>query len=128
MIVSRDQASHKLKHGVDMWVYPTDREEIGFLYDEVNGGHFQEFMDKVSTFAYYILDGHGTFFLNGTPHEAGSGDLIIVPPMTKLYYLGTMKMILVTTPAWKAENEVHVRDIPSNSKLLQLEKPSIEWI
>ncbi len=114
MKVSRDQAFRKEKHGINLWVYPVGREEAGVVYVEVDEGHFQEFYHKQSTFICYILEGEGTFYLNGEAVTAKATDCIVIPPMTKIYYLGKMKMTLTTVPAWKEENEVHVRYIDKN--------------
>ncbi len=86
------------------------------VYVEVEEGHFQEFFDKKSTFIYYIIEGQGTFFLDGKETTVKEADLVVIPPMTKIYYFGKMRMTLTTVPAWEPENEVHVRFIekPSN--------------
>lgn len=111
MKLTREEAIPKSKHGINLWVYPVDREEAGMVYVEVEEGHFQEFYDKASTFIYYIMEGEGTFYLNGEPTPVKATDVIVAPPMTKIYYLGKMKIVLVTAPDWKPENEVHVRYI-----------------
>ena len=110
--ISKDEAFHKHKHGIDLWVYPEINEHAELAHIQVQSGHFEEFYDKVSTFTYYIIEGQGTFFLDEKPYQVVAGDFLSIPPNTKIYYLGKMKMVLVTTPPWKAENEVHVRDIP----------------
>ncbi len=114
---SRNDASRKSKHGIELWVYPSIGDETGLVYIEVHEGHFEEFYDKVSTFTYYIIEGSGAFYLNGELQNVESGDVISIPPKTKIYYKGSMKMILITTPAWSAENEVHVRDIPRAGRI-----------
>ena len=111
MKISKQQAIPKSIHGVDLLVYPTGREEVDIVSVDVKEGHFQEFYDTKSTYVYYIIEGAGTFYLDGVATPVQAEDVIIAPPMTRIYYLGTMKMTLVTTPAWKAENEVHVRFI-----------------
>ena len=80
----------------------------------VKEGHFQEFYDIESTFIYTITDGEGMFFLNDEKVPAEAGDQIVIPPKTRIYYFGTMEMVLVTTPAFKADNERHVRLIEKN--------------
>lgn len=55
------------------------------------GGHFQEFYDVVSSYSYSILSGKGTFYLDGKPVEAEAGDLVDIPPGTKIYYLARWK-------------------------------------
>ena len=111
MKITREEAEQVKKHGIDLWVYKTQRQEAGMVYVEVEEGHFQEFYDKKSTFLYYIIEGEGTFYLNGEAVPAKATDLIVASPMTKIYYFGKMKMVLVTAPAWRPENEVHVRYI-----------------
>lgn len=106
------EAQEAEKHGIKLWVYNIDREDAGVVYVEVEEGHFQEFYDLESTFIYYVIEGKGTFYLNGEEISVEATDLIVAPPKTKIYYLGKMKMTLTTVPAWKPENEVHVRFIP----------------
>lgn len=111
MKITKQEAETKSKCGINLWVYKTANPELGFVYIEVAQGHLTEFYSKVSTFTYYVLEGEGKFFLDGVETPAKETDLIVIPPNTKIYYLGKMKLILMTTPAWAAENEVHVRDI-----------------
>jgi len=83
----------------------------GVVHVSVKEGHFEEFYHDVSTFIYCIISGSGTFYLNDEPVEAKSEDLIVTPPKTRIHYLGTMEMVLITTPAWSEEREHHVRMI-----------------
>ncbi len=99
------------KHGITLWAYNTNSPAFGIVDIEVEKGHFEEFYHKTSTFHYHILDGEGIFYLNDKATPVKSGDSITIPPLAKIYYKGRMKMILVTAPAWNAEDEVHVRDI-----------------
>lgn len=109
MKLSRNETTVKEKHGITISVYPVGNEKIGFVTVECAEGHFQEFYDKKSTFIYYVLDGTGTFFLDGKETPVEPGDLLVIPPMTKIYYVGKLTMTLTTVPAWKEENEVEVR-------------------
>ena len=77
----------------------------------VKEGHFQEFYDIATTFTYYIISGSGTFILDDKPVLANEGDLIVIPPNTRIHYFGTMEMVLTNSPEWKEENERHVRFI-----------------
>ncbi|MBI5037666.1 MAG: AraC family ligand binding domain-containing protein [Candidatus Kerfeldbacteria bacterium] len=116
MKLTRRTAQVKKKHGIKLWVYPIKRKEAGVAYVEVAQGHLQEFYDTKSTFIYYIIEGRGGFYLNGKRVAVKATDLITIPPMTKIYYMGKMKMILTTIPAWHAKNEVHVRFIKQPKK------------
>lgn len=116
MKITREQALIKEKHGIKLWVYPTASEDVSVCIVVVEEGHFEEFYHTKSTFIYYIIEGEGTFFLNGEATPAKSGDLVVIPPMTKIYYLGKMKMTLTTVPAWTEEHEVHVRFVENIKK------------
>ncbi|HPI67355.1 MAG TPA: hypothetical protein PKZ16_02335 [bacterium] len=98
----------KEKFGVKIDVYPA----IGnceVVLVNTNVGHNQEFYDKISTFNYIILEGSGSFFLNDEEIKVSHGDFITIEPNTRIYYKGKMKLVLVTTPPWQAENEIEIR-------------------
>lgn len=108
---SAKDAFYLEKHGVKLHVFD-EVPEAGTVLVECPEGHFEEFYHTKSTFIYYVIEGSGTFYLNGEPVRAQAGDLIVAKPNTRIYYLGTMKLLLTNVPAWTEEDEVHVRDIP----------------
>jgi quercetin dioxygenase-like cupin family protein len=79
------------------------------VHVSVEEGHFQEFYDVKSTYTYYVEKGEGTFYLNDEKIEARATDLIVIPPNTRIYYFGTMEMVLTVSPAFDEKNERHVR-------------------
>lgn len=111
MKIAEDDANAKSKHGINLWVYDAGTKQAELVYIEVEEGHFEEFYNKKSTLLYYVVDGSGTFFLNKKPTEVAKGDMVVVKPNTKCYYLGKMRLVLVSTPAWNEKDEVHVRFI-----------------
>lgn len=111
MKYSKSETTSMSKHGIDLTLFPDHCPNAEIAVVNVEKGHFQEFYHKSSWFLYYIQTGSGRFFLDGVETKAESGDLVAVPPMTKIYYFGKMSMILVTSPVWNEENEVHVRFI-----------------
>lgn len=98
----------KDKFGIHLDVYP-DFGSSGLVVVSTETGHNQEFYDLKSTFNYIVLEGQGTFFLDDEEIAVSKGDLLSVPPKTRIYYKGKMKLILVTDPAWQAENEVETK-------------------
>lgn len=99
---------HKDKVGIHLDILP-DFPSCGIVIVETETGHNQEFYDKVSSFNYFILEGHGTFFLDDEEVPVEKGDLLSIPPMTRIYYKGALKMVLVISPEWKPEHEVETR-------------------
>ena len=116
MKFTKEESFKKSKHGINLSVYETKTDDFGFVEIETEEGHFQEFSDKKSYFIYYILEGEGTFYLNGEATPAKPTDLIVIPPNTNIYYIGKLKMTLTTIPGWQPENEVHVRNIQKEDK------------
>ena len=108
---TKEEADKFNKHGIDLTVYQGKADTANVVHVSVKEGHFQEFYDVESTFIYYIISGTGTFYLNGEEIQANPTDLIVIPPNTKIYYLGNMEMVLTVTPPFKEENERHVRFI-----------------
>lgn len=114
MKITRKQAASFEKHGVHMHEYLGKEvsPDADLLYLDVNGGHYQEFRHSKSTFIYYVMEGSGTFYLNGEAIPVEPTDVIMAPPGTAIYYLGTMKLLLCCAPAWEEAYEEHIRYIP----------------
>jgi mannose-6-phosphate isomerase-like protein (cupin superfamily) len=99
------------KHGIDLTVYGEGVPSADVVHVNVEKGHFQEFYNDRSTLMYYIISGRGTFYLNDEPVEASATDLVVIPLRTRTHYFGKMEMVLTVTPAFKEEDEHHVRFI-----------------
>lgn len=113
-----DEASKFTKHGVDLTVYGEGVDQANVVHVSVEEGHFQEFSSK-SYYMYYIYEGSGMFVLNDEHIEAKATDLIVVPPDTRIHYFGKMKMVLTVTPAFKEEDETHIRFIDTSENPLR---------
>ena len=106
------------KYGIDLTVYGTSIPTANVVRVSVKEGHFEEFYSTVSTYIYYVVSGHGIFFLNDEQVKAGTTDLIVIPPNTRIHYFGTMDMVLTTTPAFDEANERHVRTVDKSENPL----------
>lgn len=112
------QANHFKKVGVEMWIYSSkkDCEQGNIVYQEVDGGHYEEFINYKSAFIYYILKGRGKFIIEGKEYLVRGSDVIIIPPGKRFYYLGKMKQVLVVIPAWEESSEKIIRKISPSEK------------
>lgn len=114
-VYSLDNAKQIQKFGVDISIYGADAPS-GFVYEETEAGHFEEFYDTESTYTWFIIDGNGMFVVDDEKMEVTAKDLVVVPPNKRIHYFGKMKMLLCTSPAFNPDNERHVRDVdPSES-------------
>lgn len=73
------------KFGIRLDVLP-HIADVGVVVAETKTGHNQEFIHKTSTFHYFILDGEGTYFLDDEEVPVVKGDLLSIPPGTRIYY------------------------------------------
>lgn len=113
-----DEADKFSKYGEDLTVYGAGVAQANVVHVSVEEGHFEEFSSK-SYYMYYIYEGSGIFVLNDEKVEAKATDLIVVPPDTRIHYFGTMKIVLTVTPAFREEDETHIRFIDKSENPLQ---------
>lgn len=99
------------KNGVNFTGYDKISDDISIVIEKVEEGHFEEFIHNKSTFTYIFLEGYGTFYLDGEAVEVKKGDILSINPGTKIYFFGSLKQILITTPAYDPKYEEHIRDI-----------------
>ncbi|HSX15705.1 MAG TPA: hypothetical protein VLF40_02855 [Candidatus Saccharimonadales bacterium] len=109
-VYSESETNHVSKYGIDLKLYGSVGESIDFSRVHVEEGHYEEFKNT-SWFIYYIVGGDGMFVLNDEQTAVKTGDVLAVPPGTRIHYFGKLEMTLIVTPPWKAENETHIRDV-----------------
>jgi mannose-6-phosphate isomerase-like protein (cupin superfamily) len=94
--------------GINLREYP-NIDTCGVVVTDTETGHNQEFYHKKSTFHYIVLEGSGTFVLDDNEVPVEKGDMISIQPGTRIYYKGAMKLVLITNPAWTADDEVETK-------------------
>jgi mannose-6-phosphate isomerase-like protein (cupin superfamily) len=110
------------KHGIDLKIYDMDIPAVNIVTVETKEGHSQEFRLKTIDFIYLILDGFGTFVLDDEKVAVEKGDMLIVKAGTRIHYFGQLKMVLASTPAWREDDEEHIRFV-DKSESPYYEKP-----
>jgi mannose-6-phosphate isomerase-like protein (cupin superfamily) len=96
------------KVGIKGKIFPTKElvgEDAGYVLVETATGHETTIIEHESIFTYYILEGSGYFEINDEREDCAAGDLVVVPKGAKFTYKGKLKMLLITTPAWREEQE-----------------------
>lgn len=113
MIYTKKDAVNIEKNGVKMLIYNSKQQcsQAAVVYQETERGHTEEFLHTKSYFIFYVIEGKGTWFIEDKPHEVQAGDTVIIPPNTRFYYKGKLKQVCVTSPAWEAKHEQHIRDV-----------------
>lgn len=101
----------KEKHQIHLSIPNMESEVLNVVEVESERGHYQEFQLQTITFVYSIVEGKGVFFINDEPFIANKGDMILLPAGHRAWYAGKMKMVLASSPAYKPEDEIHIRVI-----------------
>lgn len=108
-LIKSEDVQRKEKVGMILSVYP-NINDCGIVLENMKEGHNGEFYNTKSTFTYIVLEGNGSFFLDDEEVKVSNGDMLSIPPNTRIYFKGELKMILITTPAWRPEDEVITKD------------------
>lgn len=101
------------KFGMQLKVYGDVTTDINFVRASTEIGHLEEFKNT-SWFIYYIIDGEGVFVLNDEKTPVKSGDVVAIPPNTRIHYFGKLEYTLTVNPPWREENETHIRDVDAS--------------
>ncbi len=93
------------KVGIRGKIFDTLSDGVEFVVIETEKGHETKIREKECTFSYFVLEGEGNFEIEGKTERCQKGDLVFIPNNTAFKYTGRMKMLLVSTPSYFAEQE-----------------------
>lgn len=51
----------------------------------------------------FVLNGKGKLFLENNVYSLSKGDLVLISPNEKYYWIGNLTLLLPSTPAWNFE-------------------------
>ncbi len=93
--------------GLKGWAYNTkeDFSRMSVAFIEVTGRH-GKIKNTASDRGYIIIEGSGKFIIDDEEVYVEKFDVIIIPKNTPYDYKGNMKLFLVDSPAFDADNDV----------------------
>lgn len=100
-----EEYGFKDRDGHDGKFFNTDSPRTNHLIIECEQKLDVSLIQQESEFDYYILEGEGYFILNDEKQVTSKGDLVVIPPGTKYTFGGKLKMLLISTPHWNAEQQ-----------------------
>lgn len=98
--------------GLKGYRFPLENKELEIYYCDVSQGHDNYIISKKCYHLYYILEGNGTFEIEGVVQDITKGSFIEVPPHKEYTYSGKMKLLLIMNPPWFEANEKVTRSNP----------------
>lgn len=95
-----EQTDSFSREGFDGHVYIEKEAALGFnaLLIDVHGRHPRKRMID-TTRTYFVVDGSGTFDLNGQVTEVKKGDFVVIPAGSEYEYQGQMQLFEVNISA-----------------------------
>lgn len=107
MIIKKSDAVEKLRGDMKIKVFKTILPEFSLAKIELNGRH-GKIKNKVSTVAYYMLEGKAEFIINGSAEKASEGDVVVVPKDTPYDIKGNSVYLVFHSPAYNPKDEENV--------------------
>lgn len=100
-----DEYGFKDRDGHDGKFFGTNSDTTQHLIIECKDKLAVALTQRKAEFNYYVIEGTGYFILNDDKQTVTKGDLVVVPPGTKYTFGGQLKMLLINTPKWSADQE-----------------------
>ncbi|MDB5169812.1 MAG: hypothetical protein JWN82_208 [Candidatus Saccharibacteria bacterium] len=95
----------KDRDGHDGKSFGTNSKTSGHLIIECTDKLTVALTQNEVEFNYYVIAGNGYFILNDEKQAVSTGDLVVIPPKTKYTFGGQLKMLLIQTSPWSADQE-----------------------
>ncbi len=106
MIIKGKDANQKKVRVMDIKEYKINPDFSGALI-EIDGDHGAIKCLKEDRI-YFIIEGNGTFIINGKENEVSPDDLIFIPKNTPYNITGKMKFLMICSPEFNPDDDVHL--------------------
>lgn len=88
---------------------PLKQPDLEIYYVEVDKGHDVFMISKKVTRTYYVLEGSGSFTIDGRKYGVDTGMVVEVPPKVEYCYSGKMKLLVLSRPRWFSGNDTFTK-------------------
>lgn len=78
-------------------------KDVSIALIELEGTN-RKVVNRVSQAFYFVLEGGGTFNIDGNEQEVKEGDYVLIKPNTPYFDKGRMKLLSVCTPRFDPKN------------------------
>jgi mannose-6-phosphate isomerase-like protein (cupin superfamily) len=86
-------------------VFSTKEAPLDLVIADVDGNHGNH-LNRVSDRVYFILEGAGRVVVGHEVFEVGALDVIFIPKSTSHGVSGKLRLAIITSPPFAAENEM----------------------
>jgi mannose-6-phosphate isomerase-like protein (cupin superfamily) len=100
------------RKGFDGFHFPLKDKNLEAFLVESKKGHDEYIINKKSTHIYFVIDGEGTFEIEGRSFPVAKDMLVEVPAGKEFCYFGKMRLLVLMSPPFSAENQIITRKNP----------------
>ena len=98
------------QEGLTWYNFDLECKDISLSFEDVFKGHDKYDKNFYSSKIYYVLEGNGTFCIENEKMEVKQGDVVEVPKGANFVFAGKMKMLLIMSPAFRPQDDIHGED------------------
>lgn len=104
-----DEPSFK-QNGLYGYNFNLECEQISISVEDVFKGHDFYYTNTKSEIFYYVLEGNGTFCIDGEKIDVNKGEIIQIKQNTEYVFAGKMKLLLIMTPKHRHEDGIRGKE------------------
>lgn len=101
------------QRGLKGYKLALQNKDMEIYYVDVSQGHDNYEISKKCTHIYYILEGEGSFEIDGKISIVKIGELIEIPPQVEYTFWGEMKLLMIMSPPFFAGDGKVTRPNPN---------------
>ena len=98
------------QNGLSGYNFDLDSKDLSITIEDCFKGHDRYYANARSEMIYYVAEGEGIFKINGKENKVKKDDLIEIPKNTEFVFAGKMKLILITSPAFRKEDDINGKE------------------
>ncbi len=99
-----------IQNGLKGYNFSLECQDISLSYEDVFKGHDKYDKNFYSSKIYYVLEGEGTFCIEGEKMKVKQGEVVEIPKGVNFVFAGKMKLLLIMSPAFRAGDDISCGD------------------
>ena len=97
------------KEGFNGYCYPLENSNMSITLEDSYQKHDTYCTNVKKPSIYYVTEGEGKFIINHEEYEVKKGDIVEIPANIEFTYVGRMKLLFISVPAYTNEDFVDGR-------------------
>ena len=83
------------------YCYPLENSNMSITLEDSYKKHDTYCINVKKISTYYVVEGEGKFIIHDEEYKVKKGDIIEIPKNTEFTYVGKMKLLFISAPAYE---------------------------